>query len=184
MENLIEQLGISKEEIIERIVNKALGMTAGCKQTGEESWEDVPLSEVIDNKLESAIGNLIEKTKPFIEKRVEEIMIQKMNEVFDKPFQPVDRWGEPRGEKTTIKDLIANEAIEYWNKDVDCNNKPCGAYTSDKQTRAMFFAKKSIESFYKTEMESVVKKMAEDMKNKIPIAIGEEITKSVVKYLK
>ena len=48
----------------------------------------------------------------------------------------------------------------------------------------MFFAKKSIESFYKTEMESVVKKMAEDMKNKIPIAIGEEITKSVVKYLK
>ena len=51
MQDLFEQIGITKEELIDRIVDKALGMAADYRQTGEESWEDIPLSEVVDDKI-------------------------------------------------------------------------------------------------------------------------------------
>jgi hypothetical protein len=35
--DILEQVGITKEELIDRIVEKALGITADYKQTGEET---------------------------------------------------------------------------------------------------------------------------------------------------
>ena len=94
MNDLLDQIGITKEELIDRIVEKALGSTADCRQTGEESWDDIPLSAVVDQKITEAIGNLVESMKPFIKGRIEEIMDAEVGRVFLLPFQPVDHWGK------------------------------------------------------------------------------------------
>ena len=76
MNNMLEQIGITKEELIERIVNKALGTTADYRQTGEETWVEIPFSDVVDKKITNAIGNIVESMKPLIGTRIETIMTE------------------------------------------------------------------------------------------------------------
>ena len=122
--DLLQQLGITKEEVLDRIVSSALGMTADYRQTGEESWEDIPLSKVVDKKITTILGDLVETMKPKVQERIEKIMDGKIEEVFNLPFQPVDRFGNPQGEKKTIRELIADESRDYWEKMVDESGKP------------------------------------------------------------
>jgi len=182
--DILEQVGITKEELIERIVNKALGITAEFEQTGEESWEDVPFSDVIDKKINTAIGNFIEQIKPMIQFRINEIMNQKMNEVFEAPFQPVDKWGDKRGEETTIRDLIALDAKNYWSEKVDENGVVNSSSYSNKMSRSTFYAHKVMTEFYNKELVSEVKKLASEMKAKIPATISAEISNTIIGYLK
>ena len=181
--DILEQVGITKEELIERIVTRALGIAAALEQTGEESWEEVPFSDVIDKKVNSAIGNFIEQFRPMIQFRINEIMNQKMNEVFEAPFQPVDKWGNKKGDETTIRDLIALDAKNYWSEKVDENGKVSDSY-NNKMSRSTFYAHKVITEFYNKELVSEVKKLASEMKAKIPATISEEISKTIIGYLK
>lgn len=182
MNNMLEQIGITKEELIERIVNKALGITADHRQTGEETWVEIPFSDVVDKKITNAIGNIVESMKPLIETRIETIMNEQINKVFTEPFQPVTRWGEPKGESTTIRDMIADEAKEYWSKNVDDSGKVNDGYGT-KTPRSIYYARKVMEDHYRTELATEVKTMAAEMKARIPATIAEEISKTVTKYL-
>jgi hypothetical protein len=184
MQDLFEQIGITKEELIDRIVDKALGTAADYCQTGEESWADIPLSEVVDDKITKAIGNLVDKMKPFIQGRIETIMVSEVEKVFTMPFQPVNRWNEPKGELTTIRDMISKEAEDYWSTKVDENGKVSGQYNSAKEPRAVFFARKVMTEYYEKELVQEVKNMASELKNRIPETIAGEITKTVLKHLK
>ena len=167
MNNILEQIGITKEELIERIVNKALGITADHRQTDEETWVEIPFSDVVDKKITNAIGNIVESMKPLIETRIETIMTEQINKVFTEPFQPVTRWGE---------------AKEYWSKNVDDSGKVNNGYGT-KTPRSIYYARKVMEDHYKTELATEVKKMATEMKARIPATIAEEISKTVTKYL-
>ena len=182
--DILEQVGITKEELIERIVTRALGISAALEQTGEESWEEVPFSDVIDKKVNSAIGNFIEQFRPMIQFRINEIMNQKMNEVFEAPFQPVDKWGNKKGEETTIRDLIALDAKNYWSEKVDENGVVNSSSYSNKTPRSTFYARKVMTEFYDKELVSEVKKLASEMKAKIPETISAEISNTIIRYLK
>src|SRR4030042_6995113 len=109
--DILEQVGITKDELIDRIVEKALGITADYRQTGAESWEDIPLSSVVDKKITDAIGNLVESMKPLITGRIEAIMTDKIEEIFVAPFQKTNQWGEKIGETPTSKDIIEEERL-------------------------------------------------------------------------
>lgn len=180
--DLLEQVGITKEEIIDRIVERALGMAADYRQTGEESWEDIPLSSVVDKKITDAIGNLIESMKKTIQERIETIMTQEVEKVFTLPFQPVTQWGEKKGELTTIRDLIAKEASDYWNKEVDERGNPNNKYGS-REIRAVYFARQVMTDYYNKELVKTVKDMAVELKKRIPETIGKEIAKTVTTHL-
>lgn len=182
--DLLEQVGITKDELIDRIVDKALGITADHRQTGEETWEDIPLSSVVDAKITSAIGSLVDKMKPMIEGRINEIMNAEIEKVFTSPFQPVTRWGEPKGEMTTIRDIIAKEATDYWSKKVDSSNGKEYTGFGNGEERAVYYARKVMSEFYEKELVKTVKKMAEDLKSKIPETIAKEISETVIKHLR
>lgn len=182
--DILEQVGITKDELIDRIVEKALGITADYKQTGEESWEDIPLSSVVDRKITEAIGNLVDTMKKTIQTRIDEIMTREVEKVFTLPFQPVTRWGEKNGEETTIRDLIAKEADEYWKKVVNKNGEPITGYSLDSGSiRAEHYARKVMTEYYNKELVETVKTMADELKKRIPATIGEEITKTVQKHI-
>ena len=180
----LEQLGIGKEEILDRIVSAALGMAADYRQTGEESWTDIPLSEVVDNKITTAIGNLIDTIKPMIQARIEDITTKETEKIFNTTFQPVDHWNQPKGEPTTIRDMIAGEARSFWLSKVGPDGKiENSSYGSAKEERAVWYARKVMTDFYDKQLAVEVRKMAEEMKQKIPATISEEIAKTVLKYI-
>jgi hypothetical protein len=159
-----------------------LGITAKVNQTDEESWEDVPLSEVVNENIEKAIGDLVEKAVGTIQEKIDAIIKEKIESVFNAPFIPVDRWGEQVGESTTIRDMIAKEALDYWNTCVDKNGtkNTYGANTP----RAVFYARLVMEEFYNKELVNAVKVMATELKARIPKTISDEITKTVLNHLK
>lgn len=179
--DILEQIGITKEELIERIADRALGIAADYKQTGEESWSDIPLSAVVDKKIKDSIDRLVQGLQGVITERVDQIMVQKMDEVFSTPFQRVDRWGQAVGNPTTIRDLVAEEATRYWSVKVDQYGKES---TYNGVDRAQWYASKVMEDFYKSELQAEVRKMAEAMKKAIPATISKEISETVAKYLK
>ena len=185
MNDFLDQVGITKDELIDRIVDKALGITADYKQTGEESWENIPLSSVVDKKIEQAMNNLIDKMKEQIQSRIDNIMSQKIEEVFTIPFQRTDRWGKSIGEPTTIRDMIFDDANSYWTTKVDRDGKPDNSsYGTELTERAIFYARKVMTEVYDKELTKTVRDMAEDMKKKIPATIAKEISDAVVKHLK
>jgi len=182
MNNILEQIGITSDELIERIVDKALGMTADYKQTGEETWSEIPFSKVVDAKITAAIGSLIEKMSPIIETRIEDILEAEAQKIFLNPFQRVNKFGEAVGGPTTIKDIIADSAVTYWTTIVGADGKPNPSY-GDRMERAEFYAKKVMTEHYEKELVSVVRDMAKNLKDKIPATISDEISKTVLKYI-
>lgn len=185
MSDLLEQIGITKEELINRIVDKALGITADYKQTGEESWDDIPLSKVVDKKIEVAMGNMVEKMSGKIHDRIDRIMDAKIEEIFTTPFQRTDKWGAKIGEPTAIRDSIYADATSYWTTKVDNQGKPSsGGYGDTTVERSVFYARKVMTEVYDKELVKTVKEMADDLKKKIPATIAKEISDAVVKHLR
>jgi len=180
----LEALGITKDDLVNRIVSAALGMAAGYKQTGEESWADVPLSSVVDAKITEAIGNLVDTMKPLLQQRIDEIMTTKITEVFTAPFTPTDRWGKPKGEPTTIRDMIADEAESYWAKTVGSDGKQPSDGYGEKMTRAQYYARQVMTDVYNEKLVQEVKTMASELRAKIPATISAEISETVLNHLR
>ena len=183
MQNILEQIGITKEELIDRIVDKALGMSADYSQRGEDSWDEIPFSKVVDAQITKAIGDLILKMSPVIERRVEEVLTAEADKVFLMPFQRRDRFGEAVGEPTTIKNIIADSAEKYWTTLVGSDGKTGPSY-GDKKERAEFYAVKVMTEYYDKELVGVVREIAKELKSRIPKTIADEISKTVTSYLK
>ena len=185
--DILEQVGITKDELIERIVERALGVAAAFRQTGCESWEEIPLSEVVDKKITEAIGNLVKEFEEKIKTRVDEITSAEVNKLLDKPFCPVDEWGQVIGEATTVKQIIVNYASGYWDVKVGTDGKPAreGTYHYESlPTRGEVYAQKVVKDLFTSTVEKQVKEIASELVAKIPETIGEEITKTVVKHLR
>lgn len=185
--DILEQVGITKEELIERIVDRALGTTADYSQVDTDRWEELPLAEVVDKKITDAIGSLIKKFEEKINARVDEITSAKVNDLLDKPFQPVDEWGQPKGEKTTVKQIIVKYASDYWDVKVGTDGKPAreGVYHYDSlPTRGEMYAQKVVKELFTSAVERQVKELASTLFEKIPEALGAEINKLVIRHLK
>lgn len=189
MDNIIDQLGITREEIIDIIVNKALGEKA--KSLSDEfdpengdSWENFPYLEDVDKQIREIIRTYIKNRTEGIENQINKIMEEEIDKVFKLSYQPVNQWGEKLGGITTIRDVIANEATKYWSVIVNDRGEPASYLSGCDMSRAHYHAKKVIKDHYDKELVTVVKKMAEEFKNMIPATIASEITNTVIKYLK
>jgi hypothetical protein len=185
MSDILQQLGLKKEEIIDIIVNRALNLPADYRSNGENSWESIPFHEVIDTKINKAISNLIQESMTAIQIKIDQIVERETSKIFNSPFQPVDRFGAPVGNPTTVKDIIADTIAKYWNVRVNSEGKEVKGYapSSSYMTRAEFYAIKVTTDFFDKEIVKEIKKMAEEFRNKIPETIGDEISNMVKKHL-
>jgi hypothetical protein len=110
-------------------------------------------------------------------------MDKEVEKVFSQPFIPVDRFGYGKGETTTIRELIAKEAIEYWTEKVDDNGNKTNGY-GVQTVRAEFYAKKFMKEFYTKNLSEYAENMAKEVKAKIPATFAEEVAKSFARYFK
>lgn len=102
----ITQLGITREEILslaaQRIADE-IGDTSGV-------WERV--NQEISQRVSNAIGSNLSAA-------IDEFLKTELYKLVDKEFTPVDMWGDKTGKPTTIRSILADRAMKFWETPVD-----------------------------------------------------------------
>lgn len=100
---------ITKEEILEVISSKII-----------KNYE-----ELIYTKIEEYLHGIInDGVKSLIIEKTDSILEGEIKEVLSREIEPVNQWGEKIGNKTTLRELVNQNASEFWTTYVDSNGKP------------------------------------------------------------
>jgi hypothetical protein len=185
--NLLDELGITREELINRTIEKILDIPAGYEAGNPDYDECVELTihEEVKSQVNNSIKNIVKQSQAVIQEEIQKAIQERVSEVFTQPFQPVSRWNEPVGEPTTIRDLIAKEAETFWTTAVDKDGKPYeGGYRREQETRASYYARQTMKEYYTKELQIKADEMAKEVKDMIPDTFIAQISKSLKKYFK
>lgn len=121
MSDLLQQIGLTKEEIQERVIDRIvaqLNETHGCDDEGNETgpWSSAfktDLDKRMTKAIDVAIGNLFKAhVEPGVEKMVSDIV-----------FQETNRWGEKTGNPVTFIELLVQRCDNYMREQVDHSGK-------------------------------------------------------------
>jgi hypothetical protein len=132
--------------------------------------EDIQAA-VVHQIVEDLGFRLDQDIKTRINSRIDEIVNERIGSMVDdlltKPYQPLDIFGDKRGEPTTIKDLLAKSLQTWWTAKVDDKGKPqsAGAWGANK-TRAEWMvgeiAKEVITNDLRGEAKTLVDQLRKD----------------------
>lgn len=117
----LEALGFTKDEIAERIIDRAVQQLLKAEDSDEDGYSyGVPSSfanaidAIIRNKIDEAVVKAgDEVVAPAITKLIEGHVMQRTNE-----------WGEKRGEAVSFNDYLVQRAEAYMVEQVDFQGRP------------------------------------------------------------
>jgi len=164
----LQELGITKEELVNRLVQKLADEIMQEKHTAYDDDGEYSgsysgksrfakklaerLDEVVDAKVETLITNTIE---PDISTRVDELVLQATN-----------RWGEKRGHPVTLAEYVTGIADAYLNEPVDWEGrtKADGGYGwKAAGPRMMSIVDKYLQHHVAVEIQTMLKKLNEKL---------------------
>lgn len=100
-------LNINEDDLKAAIVEKA---------TDEILKEDHDLSEIITNEVKARIDKIF---KDRAESQIQAAIDKAIEDGFAREYQRVNSWGQPDGEKTSIREQLDKIVNGYWNARVD-----------------------------------------------------------------
>jgi predicted transcriptional regulator len=176
----LEQLGITKDELADRVVDNVAyrllyGETAdedGNTMSGLEST----FSRQLKERLLKAIGEAVDA---LAEKHVVPTLIEQIEEL---DFQPRSRYGEPKGEAITYKEYLASRADIWLMQTVDCDGNEEGDYhfrgdRGRKTTRAAWLVNQyfsnTVERSLKEAVGAANEKISEGLEEAVAMKIRE-----------
>lgn len=140
-------------------------------------------SGVIESITEALMPSIHEDVYDGVRQSVNSIVAEKTSEwvaaALSKPIQPLNSWGEPKGDKTTIQALIEKRAQEFMTEKVDSNGKT-GEYRSE-TPRYLWAAQKVAEDALQKELRPSLDKVISEMKNEIQKGIAKVVTDLVAR---
>lgn len=169
----LEQLGITKDDLIEKIVSRFID-----DLQGNGDYEDY-----IFNARERINTLVDQKFCESIDKEIKEIVSKIGSDTLHVAYQPVNRWGEKEGEKTTLKERLEKESLKWWSQSVDRDGKPCKSDGYGSQgTRASILVKEQMEHVLRTEVNRNLKEHIEETKKNIHAQLAQTITAYLKHY--
>lgn len=165
MSTELELLGITQEDLIDRVVNRIVD--------NAESVQDV-----IDRVEYEIKGKIDEVIKTRLSDRIDAVLAEMAIRVMDETIDPVDIWGKQVGGPTTIRQMLHQKSMDFWNVTVDSNGKPT-EYGREKQPRHKFL----IAQISKEQFEEAVKENASEVVDAFRAAMKEESGAWVAKYI-
>lgn len=117
----LEALGVSAEDLAERIVDQAVNTLLYSTGFNPETEEEV----TYENKFKRAIEAKIQQT---VDTKIAEIaaehILPRVGEMIEKAdMRKTNRYGEPQTPSLTFKEYIAHRAESYMTEDVDFHGK-------------------------------------------------------------
>ena len=144
-------------------IAKAIVAEATCRLV--EKFEDQ-----IRREVQSKVG-------PIIEARINAIV----EDALTKVFTPVDEFGDPKGEPTTVKAILAKKAKTFLDEKVDSSGRAGSTYGATRPRAEHLLGKlfeEAIDSTAKREIETIAKQAKEKAHVKVAELIVAQIQKS------
>lgn len=174
----LEALGLTKEEIIERIadrVSERLLESTYCDEDGDEGSMPSSFARAMQERIKAKIGEAIDgiagrHVLPNVETYVENLCLQETN-----------RWGEKTGKSLTFIEYLIERAEAYLAEEVDFEGKTKsesrGYSWSKSQTRVAHLVHRhlhySIETAMKNAIENANKVIVGGLQKTIEIKLQE-----------
>ena len=166
-------------ELREAIITKATDLilqrekVVQYDEDGEEWVEMTPglLGKLVvkaENRANAAVAEIVDAEIPKV-----------VHEVLSGTFQPMTRWGEPKGEPTTIRAMAGEQAERWLTEMVDRNGKPA-RYGDDKQVRLHWMIQKMVDKAWQEHLRAESAAMAKEVKAKL----NEKLTTDLAATLK
>lgn len=153
--------------------------------------EDGSLDEVLKQKItdevvrkiaDKEIGNISEDAEEMLKAQIALRLNDYMDELFDKPRNITDRWGEVIKENVTIKSQLKEALDNFVDQRVDRNgNISNSAY--DSKTRVQYMAEKYYNDYCKGTIEKMAKDTADTIKRMTEEQINAKIGKKMADIL-
>lgn len=162
----IQNLEITKEDIIAKAAEKLL-----------DRFETEGMVDRVSGFVRASLTrSMIDTARPKIDALLDEILAS----IVDKPYAPVNEWGETTGEiQTSLRQMVQAKALDYLSQKVDKDGRPttynaCG-------TRAEFMAeqaaKEVVESSCKQEMRAAVVEVRKKVQEQIAEVLAQLLAK-------
>lgn len=133
--------------------------------------------------LESLRAQTSKAVEESIQRVVDEEVPAVVRDVLTQEFQPFNRWGERRGERTTIRAMIGEHAEKWLEAMVDPRSGREDRHSSNRVARLHWIIRTEVEAVFASELRDVSKKAASEAAAQIKARVGEEISAVVVKAL-
>lgn len=160
----LEELGISREEIIDRCVERIVSQYQG-EEEGSLAFEIKQL----------AVAKLIEDAKP----RIEAILDSALSDIVDAEFTPVDEWGHATCKRpTSLRAMVKERALAYLQDKVDDSGK---ITTYNGTRRAQWLALKAANECMTREVKKEIDEAVSTAKSEIKSKVAEHITALLLK---
>lgn len=155
--SIIDELGMTKEEMIERIVAGAVDrvlLAYGVDEDGDETERQTQLAKRLEKRAKQAIDKAVEGIAqrhvfPGIAQMVENLSLQLTNQ-----------WGEKRGATVTFLEYLTSRADSYLREEVNCDGKTreeAQGYTwKSSGTRVAFLVHRHLQYSIQTAMQEAL----------------------------
>lgn len=167
----LEALGFSKDEIANRIIDRAVAQLLSATDEDEDGY-----SYGVPSTFAAQIDKVIrEKIDAAVVKAGDEVIAPRISElVTGHTMQATNQWGEARGEKITFTEYLVQRASAYMTEQVNYEGKAKGtdSYSwTAKGTRVAYMIDKHLHYHIDTAM----KKALQDANNSIAKGLNEAV---------
>ena len=158
----LNDLGITKDDILDKIVQKLL--------------DELDTGSIQFAVKQALTCDIVAKAEPLINS----VLAEAIGDLIDKPYTPVNEWGEPtRQQPTTLRAMVQDRSLAYLGEKVDKNGKKAG-YDSV-ETRAEWLAASAAEKIVDRECKAELAKLVATAKADIQRRVAGFITETVLK---
>jgi hypothetical protein len=159
--NSLQELGFSKEEIEQKIVDRIVDRLMSEYMHDDETGGSYPADSHLARKFHEVVKKHVDRQ---INKMAEEYIVPNVKTIIESvALQATNQWGESVGEPKTFIEYLTESANNYLSQPVDYNGQPTtrNSYSKDTQTRLTHLVHQhfhyAIESAMKDAVEQVKK---------------------------
>ncbi len=106
---------------------------------------------------------------------IEEMVPPLLNELIDRPYQPMDEYGEPRGPVKTIREVMKDKMSSIWNEKVDSKDgtTSTGYYGI---SRIEYLSKVVVKQYFNEELNKDLSSTIKNLDKQFKDSVIENIT--------
>lgn len=144
----------------------------------DETLKQKIVDEIVEKIASKEIDNISDTAESMISEQLEKRMNDYMGELFDKPRNITDRWGEVIKENVTIKSQLKEALDNFIDQRVDRNGKASNS-AYDSKTRVQYMA----EEYYNNYCRDTIEKIARDTTDTIKRMTEQQISTKIGKKM-